>query len=86
MTGGGYLLSSCCGKMIVGMRHLEFIAHNEDVNVGKAMKSIGVKCTHIQNWIARYGCRSEEECLKYPIIHKDISNDEMKVFWRFILH
>ena len=87
VTGGGYVISSSVvGKMVVGMRHLEFIAHNEDVNVGKAMKSIGVKCTHIQNWIARYGCRSEEECLKYPIIHKDISNDEMKVFWRFILH
>ena len=87
VTGGGYVISSSIvGKMVVGMRHLGFIAHNEDVNVGKAMKSIGVKCTHIPNWIARYGCRSEEECLKYPIIHKDKSDDEVKVFWRYILH
>lgn len=87
VTGGGYVISSSIvGKMVVGLRHLRFIAHNEDVNVGKAMESIGVNCTHIPNWIARYGCRNEEECLKYPIIHKDKSDDEVKVFWSYILH
>ena len=59
---------------------------NEDVNVGKAMESIGVKCTHIPNWIARYGCRNAKECLKYSIIHKHKSDDEVKVFWSYILH
>lgn len=87
VTGGGYVISSSIvGKMVVGLRHLRFIAHNEDVNVGKAMESIGVNCTHIPNWIARYGCGNEEECLKYPIIHKDKSDDEVKVFWSYILH
>ena len=49
MTGGGYLLSSCCGKMIVGMRHLEFIAPNENVSAGVSIWSfIPIRYTLIQ--------------------------------------
>ena len=39
MTGEGYVLSSYCGKMTVGMKHLEFIAPNESVSIGVSIWS-----------------------------------------------
>ena len=86
VMGGGYVISSSIiGKMVAALRHLSFIAHNEDVNVGKAMKLIGVKCSYVPNWIALHGCENKEECMKYQIMHKDKSDDEVNVFWRYII-
>ena len=39
LASGLYVISSCCGKMIVGMRHLEFIAYNESVSIGVSIWS-----------------------------------------------
>ena len=63
--------SSVVGKMVVGMRHLEFIAHNEDVNVGRAMSLVGIPCTVIPKWRWNKGNDSEDE---YVIIHKTITD------------
>ena len=57
-------------KLLTGYRYLPFIAHNEDVNVGRAML-VGIPCTMIPKWRWNKGNDSEDE---YVIIHKTITD------------
>ena len=81
-TGAGYVIaSSVLPKLVVALRHLPFIAHNEDVNVGRAMSLIHVKCKMLWGWIARNGC-SEDECNVIAIIH---SPNNWRKIWEAVL-
>lgn len=85
-TGAGYLIRSDLLKyMIIALRHVNFIAHNEDVNVGKAMQLLGYNCSYYANWVARHGCDSKEECSNYAILHKKESDDEIPRLWSYVL-
>lgn len=85
-TGGGYLVSySLLPRLLVGASHLRFIGHFEDVNVGRAMKLVGVECLGLtRRWIARYGCPTREECLKYVIMHPQRSAEEVVRFYSYL--
>ncbi len=71
-TGAGYMISmKALPKLLTGYRYLPFIAHNEDVNVGRAMSLVGIPCTVIPKWRWNKGNDSEDE---YVIIHKTITD------------
>lgn len=56
-TGAGYLLrQDVIQPLAIAIRHLNFIAHNEDVNIGKAMDMLHYHCEGMEKWVARYGC------------------------------
>ena len=48
-------------KLLTGYRYLPFIAHNEDVNVGRTMSLVGIPCTVIPKWRWSKGNDSEDE-------------------------
>ena len=71
-TGAGYMISmKALPKLLTGYRYLPFIAHNEDVNVGRAMSLVGIPCTMIPKWRWNKGNDSEDE---YVIIYKNITD------------
>lgn len=81
-TGAGYIIaSSVLPKLVVAFRHLPFLTHNEDVNVGRAMSLVHVKCRMFWTWIARNGC-SGNLCKYYAIIH---SPNNWRRVWDVIL-
>lgn len=85
-TGAGYVLRwSLVPRIAIGIRHIRFIAHNEDVNVGKTLIMMDIPCVKLDNWVARYGCNDREECLKYAIIHPDGQGTSLRSYWSFIL-
>ena len=85
-TGAGYLIrSDVLPHLAIAIRHLNFIGHNEDVNVGKAMTLLNYNCSHIDHWVARYGCENRTSCLDYSIIHRNSSNTEIGKYWRYLL-
>ena len=85
-TGAGYLIrSDILPQLAVSIRHLNFIGHNEDVNIGKAMTMLGRPCTLVENWVARRGCANRTECLDYFIIHKKNSSMEVGKYWDYVM-
>lgn len=87
VTGGGYVISyGLLPKLLVGISHLPFIGHNEDVNVGRGMQLVQIPCTDIKpNWIARNGCFSKTECLKNVIIHPWMDISEVPRYYSYLL-
>ena len=85
-TGGGYLISySLLPQLLVGVSHLRFVGHFEDVNVGRAMKLVGVECLGLtRRWIARHGCPTREVCLKYVIMHPQWNVEEVARFYSYL--
>lgn len=85
-TGAGYIIRSwLLPRVAVGIRHLKFVAHNEDVNVGKALVMLGIPCFGLEKWVARHGCNSREKCLQYAIIHPDGKGTSLRSYWNYIL-
>lgn len=85
-TGAGYLIhSSILPHLVVALRHLNFIAHNEDVNIGKAFHLLNRNCTMEDQWVARSGCTSREDCLEYAVIHKNTSDFELALIWEMVM-
>lgn len=85
--GGFYVFSSdLLDFILIGSRHLTFIAHNEDANTGKALKLMNVECTPLLqgHWMARYGCESEEECRSFVSIHPKYSSREMMGYYNYL--
>lgn len=83
-TGAGYLIKgSILPHVAIAIRHLNFLAHNEDVNIGKAMHILGHNCTFVKHWIARNGCKSKSACSKYTILHKRFDNNEIPLLWDY---
>ena len=80
-TGAGYMISmKALPKLLTGYRYLPFIAHNEDVNVGRTMSLVGIPCTVIPKWRWNKGNDSEDE---YVIIHKTITDC---FYWSHCIH
>lgn len=86
VTGGGYVISySILPRLLLGVRHLPFIGHNEDVNVGRGMKMMGIPCVNIKDkWIARYGCGSKEVCSEYVVLHPSAYDEEIIDFYSYV--
>lgn len=86
VTGGGYLISySILPRLLLGIRHLPFIGHNEDVNVGRGMKMMGIPCVNIKDkWISRYGCDSKEACSEYVVLHPFAYDEEIIRFYSYV--
>lgn len=85
-TGAGYIIRSwLLPRTALGIRHLRFIAHNEDVNVGKVMVMFGIRCVKLEKWVARHGCRSRDVCSRYAIIHPDGKGTPLRSYWNYIL-
>ena len=85
-TGAGYVIRWwLLPKIAIGIRHLQFIAHNEDINIGKVLVMFGVHCLQLDKWVARFGCTSREECLQYAIIHPDGKGTTLRSYWSYIL-
>ena len=84
-TGAGYLIrSAILPQLMIAIRHLNFIGHNEDVNIGKAFNLLNRNCTFESDWVARKGCFSVGECRKYAILHKNVSEEEVDRMWYYI--
>ena len=50
--GGGYIISAhAIPKLVVAFRHLEYIATNEDINMGRAWHLLDYKCHKVDNWL-----------------------------------
>ena len=86
VTGGGYVLSySLLPELLVGASHLKFIGHFEDVNVGRALELVGVKCIDRSSvWIHRHGCPDKQTCLKAVVIHPKHDKDEIDRFYSYL--
>ena len=86
VTGGGYVISySVLPRLLLGIRHLPFIGHNEDVNVGRGMKMMGIPCVNIKDkWISRYGCDSKEVCSEYVVLHPYAYDEEIIRFYSYV--
>ena len=87
VTGGGYIISyELLPKLLVGISHLPFIGHNEDVNVGRGMTLVKIPCTDAKTiWISRNGCFSKTECLKRVIMHPWMDVSEVPRFYSYLL-
>ena len=83
--GGGYVISyKLLPDLLVAMRHLRFLTHHEDVNIGRGMELLKVNCIQGHtNWIARYGCESKEECEKYVVLHPEALRSEVEQFYSY---
>lgn len=86
VTGGGYVISyRLLPRLLVGMSHLSFIGHNEDVNVGRGMQLMHIPCRHVPKyWIARHGCTQKKECLKHVIIHPWMDVSEVPRYYSYL--
>ena len=56
--GGLYVLSSnIIPYLLIGVRHLSFLTHQEDLTVGRSLNNMGFSCMNVYSkWISRYGC------------------------------
>ena len=69
-TGGGYLVQTdLIPRIVIALRHIKYITHMEDENIGRALNLINISCHSIDNWIARHGCKENMNCSRYVIIH-----------------
>lgn len=68
--GGGYVIRyDVIPKMLLGIRHLPFITHNEDVNIGRGMSVVNISAVSSNHrWMVN-GCKSKEDCLRFVIMH-----------------
>lgn len=83
--GGGYVISyHLLPQLLLTLRHLPFIAHNEDMNVGKGMIMLGVPCTHDPFWLARKGCTNKRDCLRYVVMHPKEDIEETMQFYSYL--
>lgn len=83
--GGGYVISyNLLPRVLLAIQRLPFIAHNEDMNVGKAMIMLDIPCMDGPNWLARQGCRSREDCLQYVVMHPNNTIEEGTRFYSYL--
>ena len=85
--GGFYVFSSnLLSSILIGARHLPFIAHNEDANTGKALMMVNVMCYPLREgyWLARFGCMSKEECRQFVSIHPKYSMREVSGYYDYL--
>lgn len=87
--GGLYVLSkSVMGPLLIGLRHLKFLTHHEDMVSGRALELMGIHCdlSYGKRWMSRYGCDLGDECKDFVSIHPNVSRDEVPgyydLFWR----
>ena len=85
-AGGCYVISyHILPRLLLAIQHLPFIAHNEDMNVGKGMVMLGIPCMGDEEWwIARHGCDNKTECLKYVVMHPEVSKEEIIRFYTYL--
>ena len=85
-SGGGYIISyKLLGELMIAMRHVDFLTHHEDVNIGKGMALILVHCIQKRSmWVARNGCESKKECLEYVVMHPNLNDEEIDVFYSYL--
>ena len=84
-TGGCYVISyNVLPRLLISIQHLPFIAHNEDVNVGKGMGIAGIPCSKQRMWIARHGCHSQAECLDYVVMHPKEGMTDVIRFYSYL--
>ena len=87
VTGGGYVISySLLPQLLVGVSHLKFIGHFEDVNVGRAMELVRIKCIDRSKvWISRHGCPDRQSCLKHVVMHPKYEKDEIDRYYSYLV-
>ena len=85
-AGGCYVFSyRLLPRLLLALQHLPFIAHSEDVNVGKGMIMLNIPCIGDEKWwIARHGCSSRDECLKYVVMHPNVSSEDTIRFYSYL--
>ena len=85
-SGGGYVISyKLLGELMIAMRHVKFLTHHEDVNIGKGMELLFVQCIQKKPmWVARKGCDSEESCKEYVVMHPERHISEINEFYSYI--
>ena len=72
-------------ELLVGASHLKFIGHFEDVNVGRALELVGVRCIDRSSvWIHRHGCPDKQSCLKAVVMHPKHDKDEIDRFYSYL--
>ena len=55
------------------------------MNVGKGMVMLGIPCMGDEEWwIARHGCDNKTECLKYVVMHPEVSKEEIIRFYTYL--
>ena len=85
--GGIYVFTyNLLTPLLIASRHLPFIAHNEDVNTGRAMLAMKISCKTINiQWLRRYGCTSVSECREYVAIHPRRSPIETLRYYKSLI-
>ena len=85
-SGGGYVISyNLLPDLLIAMRHVNYLTHHEDVNVGKGMDLLHVECIDQSAiWIARKGCWFSRTCLKKVIMHPQHSKSEIQRFYSYL--
>ena len=79
--GGLYVLSSkIIPYLLIGVRHLSFLTHQEDLTVGRSLNKMRFSCMNVYSkWISRFGCAMN--CSEYVIIHPKSSWNEIDSFY-----
>ena len=62
------MTSNMIPRILIGVRHLPFLTHQEDITVGRALALHNFTCKSIYKpWIIKGGC--ESDCEQYMVIH-----------------
>ena len=85
-SGGGYIISyHLLPRLMIAMRHVNYLTHHEDVNTGKGMQLLQVPCVDYSRfWVARLGCENQGECLRHVILHPKSSILEVDRFYSYL--
>ena len=85
-SGGGYVISyHLLPRLMIAMRHVNYLTHHEDVNTGKGMQLLQVPCVDYSRfWVARLGCKNQSECLRHVILHPKSSILEVDRFYSYL--
>lgn len=85
-AGGCYVISyPVLPRLLLAIQHLPFIAHHEDMNVGRGMAMLRIPCVGDEHWwIARHGCDSRAECLRYVVMHPNTSKEDTARFYSYL--
>lgn len=85
-SGGGYIISyHLLPRLMIAMRHVNYLTHHEDVNTGKGMQLLLVPCVeHSDFWVARRGCGNQTDCLRHVVLHPKTSILEVNQYYSYL--
>ena len=71
-TGAAYVMSAALiPPILLELRYLPFLTHQEDVTIGRAVHRAGLGCLSPKPgwWVSRNGCNSVAECRISVVVH-----------------